>query len=326
MLLAGCTTTPSTPPPNGTGSPALNASVTLSVVACEAKGLCVAAGSNPTTSTAAAAVEVSRGGSGAWSAVATPAITGTTFDAASCWGAGCLLAGNDPSGVVVLLVNPANKVSSPTASHPAGSGMTALSCVGPGRCLGLVSTTVDTAVFETSDSGQSWHQISSLPTQLSSGTALSCPTAAVCVAVGTSPHGAAVARSTDGGRHWVLGARPGGLQVLTSVACGPTLHCYATARITTGADELLRSTNGGASWVNAPTGVAMPDAVACSSAVTCLVGGGSSVGEISTVQPPPKGETPLTLAFVPDPVVGIACATSSRCAAVTPASTVSFVA
>jgi hypothetical protein len=324
-ILAACGTTSSAPPPDGMGTPSLNAGVTLSSVACEPLGWCIAVGSNPTATTAGASIEVSKGGRSGWHPVAVPPLTGVTLTAASCWSSGCLVGGTAPGGGVLLLVNPTRMVSSTHVSHPPGLGIAALDCTGAGKCLALVTTTTTTAVFETTDSAATWHQLSTLPDPLAVGTALSCSTAASCVTVGFGPGGAAAATTADGGRHWALASRPGGFQVLTSVGCGRTLQCLATARVTAGGMQLLRSVNGGRSWITIATSVTSPGAVECSTDPTCLVGGGgSSGGEISSIVAL-KHERPRSLAYVPDPVVSVACATPTRCVAVTQASTVSLV-
>ena len=155
--------------------------------------------------------------------------------------------------------------------------------------------------------------------------AFPCASLAQCVAVGSGPSGAAVVTSHDGGRRWALAARPGGYQSFTDVGCGPTLQCLATARVTAGEMQLLQSVNAGRSWTTLAVSVPSPGAVECTTDPTCLVAGGSSGGAISTfVQL--RHEQPLTLAYVPDPVVAVACATPTRCVAVTQASTVSVVA
>jgi hypothetical protein len=321
-LLAGCGTTTVPPaPPDGQGYAAVAASVTLSVLACEPLAWCVAAGTNPTASSRAASIEVSAGGRGRWAPAATPPLTGATLSAAACWSSGCLLGGAGSSGAVLLLVNPARKVAAITSSHPPGSGVAALACTGSGRCLALVIGSTDTAVFETTDSGSSWQQRGTLPPELA-GTVLSCANPSDCVAGGAGPNGAAVARSVDGGTHWTAASAPHGFITFSSLSCASARFCMGTARAATGMSSLVESTNGGTTWRTATTGVPSPSTATCALIPTCLVGGGSTAGAIASGVRTPH-ETTLTLAYVPDPVIAVACATPVKCAAITPASTVS---
>jgi hypothetical protein len=326
VLLAACTSSTATPPqPDGTGSPTINPAVSLTTVACEPLQWCIAAGSNPSASTDPVAIEVSKGGHHAWVPAAAPQLVGVTFSSSACWSSGCLVGGSGPSGTVLLLVNPQNRVSSQIAARPPGSGIAALDCVGPGHCVALVTATTSTAVFETTDSGTSWTALSALPPALSVGTALSCATPRWCVAVGAGPVGASVAFSVDGAHHWRLASRPAGLQVLTSVSCGRNLQCLATARVVAGTTELLESATGGRSWVVRPSLVETPTDVDCTIVPQCVVGGSANgAGALSSMLRM-RHALSLSLAYVPDPILAVACASASRCAAVTQASTVGFV-
>lgn len=324
-LLAGCGTPSTTAQADGTGYGAFVPSITLSALACEPLAWCVAGGTNPTASSATASVEVSAGGRGRWAPAATPELPGTTLTAAACWSSGCLLGGAGPDGAVVVIVNPARKAASTTATHPAGSGISAITCTGPGRCLALVTSTTTTAVFQTTDSGASWTQRSTLPLALAVATAVSCPNPTDCVAVGTGPDGAAAARSVDGGVAWRLGAIPKGLATFTSANCGSRHWCLATARRANETAVLLRSTDGGVAWTPIPSPLPAVAAVTCELAPTCVAAGGGTSGGAITSGLRTEHPTALTLAYVPDPIIAVACATPAKCAAITPASTVSFV-
>ena len=164
---------------------------------------------------------------------------------------------------------------------------------------------------------------STLPAVLSTATSMSCASVRVCVAVGTGPAGAQAARSTDGGQRWTVAARPKGLQVFTAAACGPS-WCLATARRHNGTAMLLQSRNRGASWARYTTTISRPGAVACTSLGTCIAAGGASGGAIASFTRPHL-EHVLSTQYVPDPVIAVACASPHRCAAITAASTVSFV-
>ncbi|HEV3213470.1 MAG TPA: hypothetical protein VGZ03_08770 [Acidimicrobiales bacterium] len=324
-LLAGCGTS-TAPPPDGTGAPAISQTVTLSALACEPLAWCVAAGTDPASTSGVASIEVSAGGRGRWAPSATPPLPSTTLSTAACWTSGCLLGGAGPSGSVVVIVNPARKVASITSAHPPGSGIAALTCTAPARCLALVTATTDTAVFATTDSGASWTQRASLPAGLAVATAASCANPADCVAVGTGPGGsAAAARSVDGGVRWRLAITPRGLQTYTSVTCGSPRWCLATARRPNGTAILLASTDGGLVWSAMATTIPSPAAVTCANVPTCVVAGGGAAGGEITVGVRTAHARPLTLVYVPDQIVAVGCATPVKCAAITPASTVSFV-
>jgi hypothetical protein len=326
VALAGCGTTSTTgSAPDGSGSPAIEPSVALAVLACEPLAWCVAGGANPTASGVSAAIEVSAGGRARWGPVATPPLPGGTLTAAACWTSGCLLGGSDATGTVLVLVNPARKVATQTSAHPAGSGIGALACTAPGRCLALVTATQGTSVDRTTDSGGTWSPLGQLPPALQVATALSCANGADCVAAGSGPDGATAARSVDGGRRWAVVGVPRGFATFTSVTCTTARWCLAVVRRANGTTEVLRSTTGGRSWAPTTTTVATPLAVTCAAVPTCVVAGGGTAGGAISTGVRAKSEHALTLAFVPDPVIGVACATPAKCAAITPASTVSFV-
>jgi hypothetical protein len=324
LVLAGCAiSTTAAPTPDAIGRPALDQLIALSVVACEPVTWCVAAGTNPTSSVVgSASIEISAGGHHGWGHVAGPPLADATLTAASCWASGCLLGGSDAAGSLLEIVNPKKRVASIESATLPGSGVAALSCPASGRCLALVTTSTATAVFESTTSGATWQQLSTLPVALSSATALSCPTRRLCVAVGTGPTGAEAARSTDGGRVWSLAARPKGLETFSSVSCGPS-WCMATARQRNGTSELLQSRNRGKSWGHYATTIKRPVAVACVTAARCVVVGGTVSGAIESVTRPGV-ERALTVEYVPDPMVSVACASATRCAGITELSTVSI--
>jgi photosystem II stability/assembly factor-like uncharacterized protein len=325
-LLAACGTATTVPPPDGTGYGATDSSVTLSALACEPLAWCVAAGTNPTSTSGTASVEVSAGGRGVWAPASTPSLPGATLTAAGCWSSGCLLGGAGPSGTVVVIVNPAHKAASTTTSRPPGSGIAAITCTGPGRCLALVTSTTTTTVFATTDSGSSWTSRAVLPAALAVATAASCANPSDCVAVGTGPSGASAARSVDGGTQWRSAVIPKGLSTFTSATCGSQHWCLATARRANGTAVLLRSTDGGAAWSPTPAPVPGVAAVTCVQMPTCVAGGGGATGGAITTALRTAHPKALTLAYVPDAIVAIACATPTKCAAITAASTVSFLA
>ncbi len=347
-VLAGCATT-STPPapvaPDGTGSPVANPSVTMSTVACESLGWCVAAGTDPSGATSSTGIEVSLGGRSSWISAKAPALTGTTLASASCWSSGCLIGGSGPTGAVVVLVDPSAAVAALRASPPPGDDVSALSCVAAESCLALVTGLTSTSLYRTSNAGGTWQEVAALPATLSVGTGLSCVSAIQCVAVGTGPSGGVAAVTSTGGTAWALAAQPSGLVAYTAVSCALPTTCLATAQLNATQSVLLASRDLGANWLEQATGVDAPAAVSCAAVTvvttvtkgltvttvrkpgtSCVVGGSAedASGSIDHLQDLVSGAT-LTLAYVPNPVIGVACATPTRCAGVTPSSTVSFV-
>jgi hypothetical protein len=324
VALSACNVDKPLPPPSGTGSVALTTSVPLSVAACEPHTWCIAAGTNPTASEPTGAIEYSVGGHGRWGRVAVPPLPGVTLSSAACWTSGCLLGGYGTGGAVDLIVNPKGRASARAGAIP-GTDVTALACPAPGRCLALATAATETIVARTTNSGAAWSELSVLPKAITIGAALACSSTSDCVALGAGLHGATAAYTTDGGVHWALAARPGGLEVFTSVACATTTWCLATAHTSRGASALLQTMNGGASWAQRLSALHDPDAVACYSATGCLVGGGtSSGGELVALGATgsPRG---LSLSFVPEPILALACASATKCVGVTQGSTASIV-
>jgi hypothetical protein len=326
LLLAGCAVaTPAAAPlPEAMGHPALDPLVTLSVVACQPLRWCIAAGTNPTSAAVgSASVEISAGGHGKWAKVNAPSLDDATLSTAACWASGCLLGGADARGPLLEIVNPKKRDASIESARLPGISVAALACPTAGRCLALVTTQVATSVWQSTTSGSSWHEVHALPATPSTATSLSCPTARVCVAAGTGPTGAEAARTSDGGARWSLAALPPGLEVFTAVSCGPS-WCMATARLRDGRTELLQSRNRGASWARFATSLARPEAVACVTATTCVAAGSGSGGGAIASYRRPGVEHVLTIEFVPDPLLAVACASVTHCAGITQASTVSF--
>ena len=140
-------------------------------------------------------------------------------------------------------------------------------------------------------------------------TSIDCPTADNCVASGTtqqasdSSHGspAAIAYSSDGGSTWALatlpvgtgssGILPGttdssGSQLVASISCSDATNCVAVAVgkiATTGlADEVLQTSDGGATWTKEPATGLPPTftrRLSCPSSTDCWVAGFSSAGK-----------------------------------------------
>jgi hypothetical protein len=242
-------------------------------------------------------------------------------------------------------VDPSAAVAALRATHPPGSGVSALSCVSVGTCFALATGLTSTSLFRTADAGATWQDLASLPAALSVGTGLSCLSLTQCVAVGAGPSGGVAAITATAGRAWTVAAQPTGLVAYTSVSCSLPTTCLATAQLNATQSVLLASRDLGANWLEQAVGVDAPAAVSCAAVTrvtsvakgltvttvrrpgsSCVVGGSAAdaTGSIDHLQNLVSAGT-LTLAYVPNAVVGVACATPTRCAGVTPTSTISFV-
>lgn len=159
--------------------------------------------------------------------------------------------------------------------------VTQLSCPSSETCGALLvanfggtgySTAADNVFMRTDDGGQSWSSVI-LPSQPAPGSVgtpvnspsnngLSCPSTQVCVAAAVlspnSPAPSIVWRTDDGGATWMVGSLPDGLTSAGPLSCPDSLHCWIVAgSYGNGSnDQLLESTDGGASWnVDTPQGL-----------------------------------------------------------------------
>jgi photosystem II stability/assembly factor-like uncharacterized protein len=180
----------------------------------------------------------------------------------------------------------------------------AIACHTPKTCE-AGGTGVQQLMYGTSDGGKTWS--SQLVPDLSMVDGLACSAALVCVASGydgarSSLPTAAIARTTDGGSQWTAQVVPG--VSANGVACPTVRVCAAAAVAGTGAGhgEMLRTTNGGATWFrqHLPAGTPELRSVSCPSVSDCMaVGFGSASwattdgGKTWTQQPAPAGVADL---------------------------------
>ena len=212
-----------------------------------------------------------------------------------------------------------------------------MTCASPTDCTSIVSDGTSTWSAHSSDFGQSWQQQGNLPPGFLPENDLTCIAGGTCIDAGyvptTNGHGqGAVAVSADGGQTWALASVPSGTGVLQSTACLSATDCLAAGTTgTTVSDvvpakgELLRSTDGGHTWVQSTGTLPVDDVygMACPSADQCVmvgafwfglpeVGVGSvaqSIDAGSTFRSSPTSYTPLTL-------TAVACPSTSSCIAV----------
>lgn len=225
----------------------------------------------------------------------------------------------------------------PGARAPNALAVTSVECSSPADCTAVVSDGTSDWSTHTSDFGQSWRQEGALPSLFIPGDDLTCTQGDSCLIAGYVPisngHGeGAVAVSADGGQTWTRATVPAGLGVLQDVAClDPTTCLAAGSTSTTVSDvvpakgELLRSSDGGNTWVPAATAVPVDDVygVACPSARQCALVGSKWTGDpaVATGAAAQSVDGGLTFvasasAYVPISLTAISCPSPSRCVAV----------
>jgi hypothetical protein len=325
------------PAPSGTGD--LGAVSCATVRRCWAVGI---AGPNPAPATGATVIAATTNGGTTWKAQtvsggSTPQLSGVSCPTAT----ECMAVGSNgaslPGSGVVITTGDAGATWTAVASPANALAVLSVTCASPTDCTAVVSDGTSTWAAHSSDFGQSWQQEGNLPSTFQPENDLTCIAGGICLDAGYVPtsnsHGqGAVAVSADGGQTWALAAVPSGTGVLQSTACPSTTICLAAGTTgTTVSDvvpakgELLRSTDGGHTWVQSAAPVPVEDVygMACPSAQQCAmvgtfwfglpeVGVGSvaqSIDAGSTFRSSPTSYTPITL-------TAVACPSASRCIAV----------
>ena len=325
------------PAPSGTGD--LGAVSCATVRRCWAVGI---AGTNPDPATGATVIAATTNGGTTWRSQAvvggsTPQLSGVSCPTAShCMAVGSNGASLPGSGVVITTTD-AGSTWNAVASPQNALAVLSVTCAGPNNCTAVVSDGTSTWAAHSADFGQSWQQEGNLPSTFEPENDLTCVAGGLCLDAGYTPttnsHGAgAVALSADGGATWALAAVPAGTGVLQSTACPSTKVCLAAGTTGTtvsdvvpGKGELLRSTDGGHTWVQSTRTVPVEDVygMACPSADQCAMVGAFwfglpevAVGSVaqsidagSTFHSSPTSYTPLTL-------TAVACPSTSGCIAV----------
>jgi photosystem II stability/assembly factor-like uncharacterized protein len=136
------------------------------------------------------------------------------------------------------------------------NALAAISCPSSTTCYAVGSGTIQA----TTNGGATW--TAQVPPPSSSFNAISCPTATACVAVGST-----AIFTTDGGTHWTAGS-PAPVNTLTGVSCPNSTTCMAVGNQA----AILKTTDGGATWVQLNTGAAQNGyfGISCPSTATCL--------------------------------------------------------
>ena len=327
-----------------TGQPAPAGTGLLGAVSCASTRRCWAvgvAGPNPPATGATVIVATTNGGS-SWKAQrigggSTPQLSGVSCPTATeCMAVGSNGASLPGSGVVVT-TGDAGTTWSPAAAPMNALAVTSVECASPSDCTVIVSDGTLTWSAHSADFGQTWQQEGNMPSLFLAGNDLLCVAGGLCLVAGYVPtsngHGqGAISISTDGGRTWSLATVPPGLGVLQSAACLSASVCLAAGTTSTTVSdvvpakgELLRSTDGGHTWVPS-TGLLPVDdvyGIACPSARQCAVVGTKwvgfpAIGTGAVAQSLTGGLTfrASSSAYVPITLTALSCPDQAVCAAV----------
>ncbi len=267
----------------------------------------------------------------------TPQLSGISCPSpAECMAVGSNGASLPGSGVVVT-THDAGTIWSPATAPTNALTVTTVACASTSDCTAVVSDGISTWSAHSDDFGQSWQQQGNLPPSFLPGDDLSCIAGGPCLVAGYAPtsngHGAgAIAMSADGGQTWSLASVPTGVGILQSAVCVSTSTCIAAGTTTTTVSdvvpakgELLRSTDGGHTWVAAAATPPVDDVygVACPSARQCaMVGtkwvGFPAVGTGAVAQSVDGGVSFRTSssAYVPISLTAVSCPDTTTCVAV----------
>ena len=134
-----------------------------------------------------------------------------------------------------------------------GIVVTVLSTVMAVAFIGLLGTQL--SALPAAAVSPSWHTTASY-TPVPNVSAVSCApstsaSSATCVAVGNDGgHVASIIVTQNGGSTWSDSTPPSGVTTLSTVSCPSASVCYAG-----GGSGIMKSTNGGASWVNSRCGL-----------------------------------------------------------------------
>jgi len=242
-----------------------------------------------------------------------------------------------PGSGVVVTTQDAGATWSPATSPTNGLTVTSVLCTSVADCTAIVSDGNSTSSAHSADFGQSWQQEGNLPSSFLGGNDLSCTAGGSCLVAGYVPtsngHGeGAVSVSADGGQTWALATVPQGTGVLQSAACQSATLCLAAGTTSTTVSdivpakgELLRSADGGHTWVPSTGALPVDDvyALACPSTRQCAMVGTKWVGfpAIATGAVAESRNGALTFraasaAYVPITLTALSCAGTDACIAV----------
>jgi hypothetical protein len=215
--------------------------------------------------------------------------------------------------------------------------ITSVECAGPSDCTVIASDGTTFWSAHSSDFGHTWQREGNLPPGLQDAGNLSCLPGGSCLVTGftatTAGHGqGAVALSSDGGATWSASTVPAGTGLIQGVACATVTSCLAVGTTSTTVTAvvpahglILRSDDGGHTWVGAATAPPVDDifGVACSATLLCAVVGTDWVGSpaigtgAAALSRDGGGDfTASTTEYTPLALTGLSCPTTHYCVAV----------
>ena len=312
LALSACGSSPSAPPPPVTGVPSASIEVALSNVGCTTSGTCLAVGASNRVGGLTTVAE-DRGVRGPWHALAAPTVPSARIEATSCAATICLVGGAEPTGTFLWRYDATAHTISPLSAPRGAQDVRALSCSSDVTCALVDSTSVVGAarlVF-TNDAGASWTAPTSMPwTANATVTALAC-TSDSCLVAARTASSVLLELTNDAGASWTTLTVPSTWRSLGDLTCWAT-HCAALAEGDGAA--LVRSRDFGATWTTLAL-ASSTRAIACTNLTRCVVAGEapSGAGSLATVRV--RRVHALSLAYVPEPLIGAACA-GHACAAI----------
>ena len=319
LLLSACGSAPAAAPPI-TGVPSASIEVPLSSVACTTSGTCLAVGASNRLGGLTTVAEY-RAARGPWRALIAPAAPSARIEAISCAATTCLVGGAQPAGTFLWRFDATSHTLSPLTAPPGAQDVRALSCASDSTCALVDSTSAvgPARLAFTSDAGATWTAPVAVPwTQNATVTALSCA-ATNCLVAASAATSVLLESTVDAGATWTALAVPSTWRSLSDLTCWST-HCAALA--VGGGASLVRSRDFGATWTTLALD-ASTRAVACSDLTHCIVAGQTPSGQGSLARVLKRRERALALAYVPEPLIGAACA-KHTCVAIGASTLVAF--
>ena len=255
-------------------------------------------------------VETSNSG-GNWSNETIPSSSDVIMAIACPSSSDCYAVGyNGSSPIALASTNGGGTWSAQTLPSGATGELTAIACPSPTACFSGGEAALGVPdELATTTSGTSW-SLQALPTSgLSMVSALACPSTTTCYLVGYSTSGTFPNQTnfpeaditTSGGATWSSLWTSSSIPTAADSAQPLTaIACSSASSCYVAGGTLMATTDDGQSWTNVgPTSVGSIDALSCSSASNCIAIGGGS-GRVSNVVLVGQGpNVPTTSILVP---------------------------
>ncbi len=138
--------------------------------------------------------------------------------------------------------------SSASLKTPKITELSAVSCPTKRTCWAAGTTTTGTVILTTTNAGVTWTAQDS-PKDVSRVAAIACPTTTHCWAIGSTKSASVVLSTIDGGTAWTPKTLPSDITDLQALTCPSATNCWAVGEVVdTGADIVIATSNGGATW------------------------------------------------------------------------------